>query len=151
LRIDQVLVYLLRVLKRLLYRAFGDLIEHHAKRGFGRLLRHDLFSQVLANCFAFTIRVSGQVDRIGFFRRLFQIGNNLFVVALFRVGDDLVLGLEVILDIDPQTFGRQIFDMPDRGLHDEVLAEIFIDRFRLGRRFDNYEILCHLPSLPVTH
>ena len=37
--------------------------------------------------------------------------------------------------------------MPDRGLHDEVLAEIFIDRFRLGGRFDDYEIFCHYKSV----
>src|SRR6185295_7999487 len=36
--------------------------------------------------------------------------------------------------------------MPDRGLHDEVLAEIFIDRFRLGGRFYDYEILGHCCS-----
>jgi hypothetical protein len=36
--------------------------------------------------------------------------------------------------------------MPDRGLYDEVLAEIFIDRFRLGGRFDYYEIFCHYKS-----
>src|SRR5256714_7972974 len=41
--------------------------------------------------------------------------------------------------------------MPDRGLHDEVLAEIFIDRFRLGGRFDDYEILCHYGFTPATH
>jgi hypothetical protein len=34
--------------------------------------------------------------------------------------------------------------VPDRGHHDEVLAEIFIDCFRLGGRFNYYEILGHL-------
>ena len=55
------------------------------------------------------------------------------------------------MHVDAQALGRQIFDMPDRGLHDEVLAEIFIDRFRLGGRFDDYEILCHYGFTPATH
>src|SRR5712671_1320178 len=41
--------------------------------------------------------------------------------------------------------------MPDRGHHDEVLTEVFIDRFRFGGRFDYDEILWHCYSIPVTH
>src|SRR6266404_3677617 len=41
--------------------------------------------------------------------------------------------------------------MPDRGHHDKVLAEVFIDRFRLGGRFDYDEILWHYLFKSVTH
>src|ERR1051326_7177236 len=69
--------------------------------------------------------------------------NNLLVVTLLRIRNDLVFRLKVVLNVDTKALRWQIFDMPDRGLHDEVLAEILIDRLRLGRRFDNYEILSH--------
>ena len=106
---------------------------------------------MLADGFTFTIRIGGEIDRLGSFRGLLQIGNNPFVVTLFRIRDNFVFRLKIILNIDAQTFRRQIFDVPDRGLHDEVLAQIFIDCFRLGRRFDDYEILCHYDYVPVTH
>ena len=58
-------------------------------------------------------------------------------LALLGVGNDFVMRLEIILDVHAQVFRRQILDMPDRGHHDVVLAEVFIDRFRLGGRFDD--------------
>ena len=39
--------------------------------------------------------------------------------------------------------------MPDRGLNEIVLSEIFIDRFRLGGRFNYYEIFCHSIRFPI--
>ena len=92
---------------------------------------------------AFTIRVSGQIDCRGSLGGLLQIGNNLLVIALLTVGDDFVFRLEIILDVYAQALRRQILDVPDRGHHDEVLAEIFIDRFRLGGRFDYDEVFWH--------
>ena len=141
--IDQVRIDLFGVLERFLHGALGNFIEHHAKRRLGRLFGDDLLGQVLADGFAFSIRVSGEIDRVSFPGRLLKIGNDLPIVALLGIRDDLVFRLEIVLHIDAQPFGRQIFDMPDRGLHDEVLAEILIDCFRLGRRFDYYQILCH--------
>ena len=131
------------MLERLLHGAFGNLVEHHAEGRHHRLLGHDLFSQVLADRFAFTIRVGGQINCRGSLGGLLQIGNNLFVVALLRIGNDFVFRLEIILHVDAQALRRQILDMPDRGHHHEVLAEIFIDCFRLGGRFDYDEILGH--------
>ena len=135
----------------LLHGPFGDFIEHHAISGYSGFLGNDFFSQMLTDRFAFSVGVGGQIDCLGGFRRLLQIGHDLTVVSLFRIGNDFVFRLKVVLDIDAQPLRRQIFDMPDRSLHDEVFAEIFIDSFRLGRRFDNYEILCHYDSAPVTH
>ncbi len=136
LRVNQISVDLFRMLKGCLHCAFGNFIEHHAKGWYGWFLGNDLLGQVLADRFAFAIRVSGKIDRVGGLRSLLQIRNDLLVVTLLGVGNDFVMRLEIILDVDAQVFRRQILDMPDRGHHDEVLAEIFIDRFRLGGRFD---------------
>src|SRR5690606_3640664 len=38
---------------------------------------------------------------------------------------------------------RQITDMADTGLYDEVLAQVLVDGFCLGRGLDDYQILCH--------
>ncbi len=131
------------MLERRLHGAFGNFIEHHAKGGHGRFPGHDLFGQMLADRFAFAIRVGREKDRVGGFRGLLQIRHDFPVVALLGVGDDFVMRLEIILDVDAQVFRGQILDMPDRGHHDVVLAEIFIDSFRLGRRFDDNQVLCH--------
>ena len=120
-----------------LHGALGNLIEHHAKGGHRRLLGHDLFGQMLANRFAFAVRVGGKINRGGGLRGLLQIRHDFLVVALLGIGNDFVMRLEIILDVHAQVFRGQILDMPDRGHHDVVLAEIFIDRFRLGRRFDD--------------
>ena len=93
---------------------------------------------MLADRFAFTIRVSGEIDGVSFFGGLLQLGNDLLVVALFRIGNYFVGRFEIVFDVNAQAFRRQIFDMADRGHHQIVLSEIFIDRFRLGGRFNYY-------------
>ena len=65
--VDQVLVDLFRMLESFLHRALGDLIEHHAKGRYGGFLRDDLLREVLADGFAFSIRVGGQVNSVNFF------------------------------------------------------------------------------------
>ena len=131
------------MLESLLHRALGNFVEHHTEGRHHRLLGHDLFSQMLTDRFAFTIRVGGEINGSGGLGGLLQIGNNPFVVAFLRVGNDFVFRLKMILHIHAETFRRQVFDMPDRGHHNEVLAQVFIDRFRLGGRFDYDEVLCH--------
>jgi hypothetical protein len=90
------------MLEGCLHGAFGNFVEHHPKRRNRRFLGHDLFGEMLADGFAFTIRVSGEIDRVSALRRPFQIGNDLLIVTLFRVGNDLVFRFEVVLDVDPQ-------------------------------------------------
>ena len=99
------------------------------------MLRHDLFGEMLADRFAFAIRVGRQINCRHLFCSLLQVGDDLPVIALLGIGNDLVIRREIILDIHSEPLRRQIFNVPDRGLHDEVVAEIFIDRLRLGGRF----------------
>ena len=58
------------MLERFLHGALGNFIEHHAERGLGRLLRNYFFGEMLADSFAFTIRVGGQIDCVDFLRSL---------------------------------------------------------------------------------
>src|SRR5207249_1619671 len=99
------------------------------------MLRYDLFGEMLADRFALAIRVGREINCRSLFCSLLQVSNDLSVITLLGIGNDLVIRREIILDIHPEPLRRQIFDMPDRGLHDEVVAEIFIDRLRLGGRF----------------
>jgi hypothetical protein len=81
LRVDEVPIDLAWMFERCIDRAFRDLVEHHAMRRFGGTLRHDLFREMLADRFAFTIRVSGEIDRFCFFGRFFQFRDDLLVVS----------------------------------------------------------------------
>ncbi len=44
---------------------------------------------------------------------------------------------------------RQVSDVTDTGLHDEVLTKILVNRFGLGRRFHNYQCFTHKTYLPA--
>ena len=144
MRIDEVLIDLSWMLESRIDRALRDLIEHHAKRGLRGFLRNYLFGEMLADCFAFAIRVSGEIDCFGFFRGFLELGNDLLVVSFFRIGNELVSGFEIVFDIDSETFRRQIFNVAYRGLNQIVLSQILVYGFRLCRRFNDYQIFCHL-------
>ena len=128
------------MLERFLHSALGDFVEGHAldgNRAFLLFLAIDtvaaeLFGQVSGNGLAFAIRVRRQVDGIRGLGQLLQLGDN-FLLA----GDDDVLGLEVVVEIDAQRLLGQVLDVAERGFHLIARAEIFLDRLRLGRRFDD--------------
>ncbi len=91
-----------------------------------------------ADGFAFAIRVSRQVDRIHALGRRLQLRDELLLAF-----DDLIVRLEVLVDVHSQVLLRKILDVAERSLYDVLLAEIFADRFRLRRRFDDDERFCH--------
>ena len=82
--------------------------------------------------FAFTVRVRGEIDSVHTSGQLLQPGNNF----LFT-GDDDVFGFEVVLDIHAESALGQIFDVPERGLNGVAFAQILLNGFRLGGRFDD--------------
>jgi hypothetical protein len=75
-----------------------------------------------ADRFAFAIRVSREIDRIGFLRRLLQFRDDPLVVAFLRIGNELVSRFEVVFDVYTQSFRRQILDMADRRLDQIVFS-----------------------------
>ena len=97
-----------------------------------------LFLQVEADGFAFAVRVSRQVDGVGALGGRLQLRDQLLLAF-----DDFVDRLEVVVDVHRQILLGQILHVAQRGLDREVLAQILADGFRLRRRFDDDEILCH--------
>ena len=86
------------------------------------------------NGFAFAVRVRGEIDGVHAKRQFLQLGNNL----LFA-GDNDVFGFEVVIDVHTEGALGQIFDVPERGLDGVAFAQIFLNGFRLGGRFDDDE------------
>ena len=104
----------------------------------GALDLPELVGDVPRDRFALAVGVGRQVDVVGL------LGLRLdFLEHLRLAGDDVVLGLEVVVDGDPERALGQIHHMADRRDDLEVGAQIALDRFRLGRRFNYYEVLCH--------
>jgi hypothetical protein len=131
-----------RVLHRLLDGALGDLVEHDAADllAVEQLLSLEDLVQVPGNGLAFAIRVSRQEQAIRLLERLGDGVNVLFVLL-----DQLVLHGEVVIGIDRALFRQQVAHVTVGGEDLEVLAQIFLDRLRLGRRFHNDEVLAHFP------
>ena len=137
------LIDIARMLKRFTYRPLCDLIKGHAAKAlvpvfffFLFLFRFravtQFFGKVRGNGFAFAVRIRRQVDRVHSACQLLQLGNDLFLA-----GNDDVLGIEIVIDVDAQRALGQIFDVPERGLNRVALAQILLNCFRLGRRFDD--------------
>jgi hypothetical protein len=92
---------------------------------------------MLTDSFALAIRVRRQKDSFSFFRRLFQLGDDLFVIPFLGVGDDLISRLEIMLDVDTEPLRREILNMADRRLNEKITSQILVYSFRLRRRLNN--------------
>ena len=92
----------------------------------------DLFGDVPGDGLALAIRVGGQKDLGGSFGRSLDLGDDL----LLRV-DDHVGRPEIVLEVDADGRLGQILDVTHRSLHLETMAQVFLDRAGLGRRFDD--------------
>ena len=89
---------------------------------------------MLADCFAFTVRIGGQVNRLRFLRRRAQLAHNFFLR-----GNDGVLRGEVVVDIHSQLVLGEILDMTYRGLDRVSTAQVFRDGPGLGGRLNDDE------------
>ena len=146
LRVDQVLIDGARMFERCLHGALGDFVESDALNArrrpsspFFSFLAFFLLAvvaeferQMGGDGLAFAVRIRRQIDGVRRGRQLFQLGDN-FLFA----GDDDVIRLEVVRDIDAQSALGQILHVAERSFDREALAQIFLDGLRLGRRFDN--------------
>ena len=115
----------------------GDLVEHHALHLFAveGPVRLQKLMQVPGNRLALAIGVGREVQGIGLLEGTHD-GVDVLLIAL----DHLVFHREVMLRVDGAFLGHQIPNMTVRGENFEVLAEVFLDGFRLGRRFHDYEV-----------
>jgi len=148
LRIDQIGADLARVGDRLADRTRGDFGKHHPVQHLAfqqTALAQDL-DDMPGNGLAFAIRVSGQVQCLGTLGRL---GDGIDVLdALFA---ERVVHGEIVLGIDRAFFRNQVADVAIGGQHLELLAEVFVDRLGLGRRFDDEQIFGHGWQAPQAH
>ena len=121
-------------------RPLGDLVERYPPH---RLVLEQValaqdFVQVPGNGFALAIRIGGQIQRIGLGNRL---GDGFDIpLVLF---DELVFHREVAIRIDRALLGHQVAHVTVGREDLEVLAQIFFDRLRLGRRFHDDQVLAH--------
>ena len=140
LRVDQRRGDPARVLHRLADGARRDLGEDHAVQGapFEQAALLEDLGDVPADGFAFAIGVGREVERVGGLGRARDRLDVLLVLL-----DQLVAHGELALRIDRALLGHQVAHMAVRGQDMEVLAEVLVDRLRLGRRFDDEEVLGH--------
>ena len=134
--VDQVGVELARMPHRVSHRLLGDRIERHAIDGRGqRLFAAQQFLHMPADRLALAIGVGREdqaVGALGGVRNLLQ--------PLRLVGIKLPLHCKAVVGIDRAVLRRQVADMAITGQHLEIATEIFLDRFRLCRRFHNYQL-----------
>ena len=102
--------------KSLVHRPLGDLIEHHAIGRFCGTLGNDFLGKMLTNRLALSIRVSRKVNSVGRFGCLLQFSNDSLVITLAGIRNYFVSRFEIVVDIDAQSFRRQIFDVAYRAL-----------------------------------
>ena len=95
--------------------------------------------QVPADGLALAVGVGRDEDVVHVLRRFLQLLDDLDAV---RQHD--VFGLEIRVDVDAELALREVADV-SHGRDDLVVtSEIFADRLRLGRRFDDDECLGHV-------
>ncbi len=135
--IDQSLVDTARVVHRLGHRLLGDGVEDDAlDRLAGQcLLLLEYFQHMPGNRLAFAIRVGGENELVGTLGGLGDV-----VETLLRLGIDLPHHAEIVLGIHRAGLGWQVADMAKGGQDFVAAAQILIDGFRLGGRFNNDKI-----------
>src|SRR5206468_4542540 len=137
LRVEAVLVELAGLLERLEDRLLRDLVEQHAVDVLPP--RAELLRDVPGDGFALAVGVGRQVDVLLVLGRLLDVLEHLRLAL-----DDVVLGREVALDVDPELRLGQVHHVADGGLHLVVPPEVLAERLGLGRRLDDDEVLGHV-------
>ena len=92
------------------------------------------FHQMPGNCFAFAVRVGGQVDLGVFLRQFLEFLDNRLLLVRHAI-----LRREIILHIHRKLRAQQIAHMPHRSPHRVTFAEETSHRLGLGRRFHDHQ------------
>jgi hypothetical protein len=136
LRIDEILIHVPRMLERFLHGLFSDLVKGYAANLFllfGR--RTQLNCEMVCDRLALAVRVRRQKDLIGLGRRPLQLRDDFLLArrnnqrrlkcAAFQFNTNVVF--------------RQVHDVAHRGQHLKALAQILLNRLRLGRGLDDHQ------------
>ena len=102
------------------------------------VLESEHLIQVPRDGLPFAVFIGSEPNRLGLFRELFELGHRLFLV-----GGNFVMRSEVVGDIDAQSLFRQIPDMTETRLDDISFAQKLFDRFGLGGRLYDHQIVLH--------
>ena len=134
--VDQRLVELARGLHRIGHRLFGDRVERHpVDLGGQRLALRQQLAHVPRNRLALAVGVGREDQPVGALRRVAD-----FLEALLLVAIEFPVHREILVRAHAAILGWQVADVTVAGENLEVLAEIFLDGFRLGGRFDDDQL-----------
>ena len=149
LSVDEALVDLARLVERALDRVPRDLVEDHPS---DRHLWLQHLAQVPGDRLALAVLVRREQELVRVAELLPQVRDHTLLV-----GVDNVERLELVLDVhaelavtlalllrDVRGPVREVADVPDARLDDEVAAEVAGDRPRFGGRLDDDEAGCHI-------
>src|SRR5581483_10733880 len=118
------------------HRLLRDLVEQDSVHVLP--LRTELLCDVPGDRLALAVGVGGEVHVLLVLGRLLDLVEDLRLAL-----DHVVLGGEVVLDVDAELRLRQIHHVPDGRLHLVVLPQVLAEGLRLGRRLDDDEVLGH--------
>jgi hypothetical protein len=142
--VDQILVELAGLGHRVGYGRLGDGVERDPLHVLGQdaAVAQD-FLHVPADRLPFAIWIGGEDQGVGTLR---LVGDGAKLLLFVRIG--LPLHGEARVGIDGAVLGRQIADVSVGGEHPVAGAQILLDGFRLGGRFDDDEL--HVMERPLT-
>ena len=142
--VDEGVVDLARIAHRLLDGVLGHRVEHHAIDALvlEQLLALQNFMDVPGDRLAFPVRVGRQDHAVGVLDRAADVAHPL---GGLRV--DFPAHREIVVRVDRAVLRRQIPHMAERGVDLVVLAQIFVDGLRLGRRLDDHDF--HVRKFPL--
>ena len=126
-----------RVGHGVLYGFLGDFVEHHAVHCLVLELLAALqqLVQVPGDGLTLAIGVGREIEGVG----ILELGGDRLDVLVIAV-DHLVFHGEVIARVDRAFLGHQVAHVTIGGQDLEVLAQVFFDRLRLGRRLNDDQI-----------
>ena len=131
--IDQVLIEFARVLHRRGDGFLGDRVEGDALDLLGQhAALGQQFAHVPTDRLALAVRVGGEDQAVGLFGQIADLADAALFVAV-----QLPVHREVLVRADRTVFRRQVADVAVGGEDAVVLAQVLLDGFRLGGRFDD--------------
>ena len=135
--VDQRFVDLARMAHRILDRLLGDGVEDDAIDALvlEQLLALENFVDMPGDRLALAVGVGREDDAVGALDCASDVAQ-----PLGGLGVDLPAHGEIIVRIDRTVLGGEVADMAERGVDVVAFAQIFIDGFGLGRRFDDHDL-----------
>jgi len=117
-----------------MHRLFGHGVEDDAidRLVLEQFLMREDFVDMPGDRLALAVGVGGEDDAVGHLHRGADFGKSLGGLAV-----DFPFHPEIVVGIHGAVLGFEIAHMAERRVNLVILSKIFIDGFRLGRRFDD--------------